>query len=121
MTYTNCKTMKEVVSQLREGSAEALLELFELHVALGEVMLNAQVLSAVATEIASEITQLADAPELASSQRLRELAKAAAKTSEVVDGQSRALAEMQRGLDAWSIAPPGLRLLCISSASTGFT
>lgn len=108
MTYTHCKTMKEVVSHLREGPAEALLELFELHVTVGELMLNAQVLAAVATEIATEISQLAETPELASSDRLRELAKAATKTSEVVDGQSRALAEIQRGLDAWNITRPGL-------------
>ena len=113
MTYTNCKTMKEVVAQLREGPAEALLDLFELHVALGELVLNAQVLSAVATEIATEITQLASAPELASSERLHELAKAATKTSEVMDCQSRTLSKVQRGLEAWNIAAPdpGLRVV----------
>lgn len=111
MDLTKIKTMKEVVSQLREGASEALFELFELHVAVGELVLNAQVLSAVAKELATESGQIADRPELALSERLRDLAKAATKTSEVIDGQTRALGELQRGLDAWNIAGTGLRLV----------
>lgn len=109
MDQSNWKTMKDVVSYLREVAAGALLELFELHIAMGELTFNAQVLSATAAAIAEEINQLADAPELASRERLRELAKAASKTSEVVDAQAKAFAEIQRGLDAWNIAQPGLR------------
>ena len=111
MNQIDCKTMKEVVSQLRNGAAEALIELFELHISVGELMLNAQVLSAVARELATEFMQLADAPVLTSIERLQEVAKAAAKTSEVVDGQYRALGEIQRGLDAWNITRPGLRVV----------
>ncbi|HKY34649.1 MAG TPA: hypothetical protein VJN18_01810 [Polyangiaceae bacterium] len=111
MDHANCKTMKEVVAQLRAGASEALLELFELHVAVGEVTFNTQVLSAAAVEVATEAMQLADAPESASRERLRELAKVATQMSEVVSGQSRAFDQIQRGLDAWEIAPPGLRLV----------
>jgi hypothetical protein len=34
---TEKKTMKEVVAELREESVGALLELFQLHVAVGEI------------------------------------------------------------------------------------
>src|SRR5690242_2746587 len=107
MNYGTSKTMQEVVSQLRDGGAEALLELFELHIAVGELVLNFRLLSAVASEIAIDCSELASAPELATSERLRELAKGAAKTSDVIDGQAKALFEIQRGLDAWNIAKPG--------------
>jgi hypothetical protein len=111
MNHSTCKTMKEVVSQLREGAAEALLELFELHIAMGEVTDNAQVLSAAAERIAEEIAELAKAPEFSSSGRLRELAAFAVKTREIVEGQSKTFAEIQRNVDAWHIAPSGLRLV----------
>ena len=111
MTHSKPKTMKEVVAQLREDAAEALLEVFELHIAVGELAQNAQILSAVIAEFAAEAAKLADAPEFASGEHLRELAKAAAKTSDVVNGQATALAQIQHGLDAWDITQPGLRLV----------
>jgi methyl-accepting chemotaxis protein len=111
MTYTNHKKMKDVVSQLRAGAAEALLELFELHIAVGELAVNLQVLSAVAVEVATECTQLADGSESVSRERLLELANAATKMKEATNGQLLAFEQMQRGLDAWNIVPPGLRLV----------
>lgn len=103
--------MKEVVSQLREGSAEALLELFELHVAMAELGGNVQVLSAAAEAIAAEITLLADAPNLASRERLRGLANAATKASAVMAGQARGVSDLLGVIDAWGIVQPGLRVV----------
>lgn len=111
MTYVDCKKMKDVVSQLRQGAAEALLELFELHIAVGELALNVQVLSALAVEVAAECTELAEAPEPGSRERLRELASAATKMKDATTGQRLAFEQIQRGLDAWDIARPGLRLV----------
>lgn len=111
MNYGTSKTMREVVSHLRRTAAEAMLELFELHIAVNEVVLNFQVLSAVASELAAESNELAGTPELATAERLRELASAAAKTSDVVTGQCKAIAEIQRGIDGWNITRPGMRLV----------
>lgn len=103
--HTHGKTMKAVVAQLRECAPEALLDLLELHVAVGELAFNLQLVSAVATELASELAEVAGARALVSGARLQEVAKVAAKTSEIVDRQSQAIAEIQRRLDTWNIAP----------------
>ena len=97
------KMMKDVVARLREESVGALLELFELDVAVGEMTLSASRLSAGFREVAAETALLADAPALASPKRLRNLADYARNLSANADAQAAALAELARGLTAWSI------------------
>ncbi len=111
MNHVEGKTMREVVAQLRAGAAEALLELFELHIALGELVLNAQVLSAVTAEVAEEMGRFAGEAEPTSRERLQEVAKVASKASGVAELQAKALSEIQRGLEGWNITHPGPRLV----------
>jgi hypothetical protein len=98
------KTMKEVVAELRERSVDALLELFELHVAVGEVALAAQTLAAGATEIAAETTALADSPQLVSPERLQNLAIFSRKVSYTAEAQLSAIDQLRQGLTGWEIA-----------------
>jgi hypothetical protein len=97
--------MKEVVARLREDSVEALLEVFELDVAVGELVLAAQTLAALANDLAGEAAQLADTPLLASSARLRSLADGARRASETAQTQAGSLLQLKYGLDAWNIVP----------------
>ena len=114
MTRCSNPQAKDVVSQLRAGAAEALLKLFELHIAVGEIALNVQVLAAATAEIATESAQLAGAPESASSERLLDLASATTKMKAATNGHRLAFEQIQRDLDAWNIVPPGLRLVGVS-------
>lgn len=57
------------MAELRQHSFGALLELFELDAAVGEVALGAKGLSAAVREIAEEATQLASEPAKASPAR----------------------------------------------------
>lgn len=98
------KSMKDVVVELRRESVGALLELFELDVAVGELGLGAHSLNAAIRELAEETQQLAKAPGLASPARLQALAAYASSVSTNADAQKMALAELKRGLAAWCIA-----------------
>ena len=102
MTHEN-KTMKEVVAELRHHSVGALLELFELSVAVGETTLTAQRVSAAVREIAAEAAQLAGASTDASARRLQWLAEFARTTSTSAEVQASALVELKRGLAEWGI------------------
>lgn len=104
MTHQD-KTMKAVVAELREHSVGALLELFELSVAVGETTLNAQRLSAAMREIAAEAVQLAEASATpsASARRLQWLAEFARTTSTTAEVHASALVELKRGLAVWGI------------------
>ena len=104
MTNEN-KTMKDVVAELREQSVGALLDLFELDFAVGELALAAQRLSAAVREIAAEAAQLANAPAATSPDRHQALAEYASNVSNTADAQAAALAELKRGLAGWNIAP----------------
>jgi hypothetical protein len=101
----HCKTMKEVVARLREDGVEALLEIFELDVAVGELTLSALGLAARLSEVAGELDQLAGSPPLASPARLRSLADSTRKASDGAQAQASILLELKHGLDAWSITP----------------
>jgi hypothetical protein len=103
--------MRSVVALLRENGAEALAELFELHIAISELTLNAHVLVAVAVELAKQTTEISASLECPPREQLQEVAKAAAKVSEVLDGQTKVLDQIQRGLDSWSITQAGLHLV----------
>jgi hypothetical protein len=96
------ETMQAVVARLRQEGAAALLDFFELHVAIGELVFAAQSLSAAVREIAEESAQLASTPGLASLGRLRALADYARTTSSTAEAQSVALGEIKRGLDGWN-------------------
>jgi len=63
--------MQAVVATLRQEGAPAFLEVLELHVAVGEMELNAQRLAVTLREIAGESAQLAALPGLVSPARLR--------------------------------------------------
>lgn len=102
MTKHN-KTMKDVVAALRRESAGALLELFELDVAVGELVLINQRLCANLRELAEDADQLAKAPGLVSPARLVALAATASSTSATAVDQTTAFDELKRGLAAWSI------------------
>lgn len=97
------KTMRDVVAELRQHSVGALLELFELDVAIGEMVLNAQLLSAAMREFVAEIEQLASAE--ASTIRLQALAKYARSATQTAEGQATALEQLKGGIDAWGIVP----------------
>jgi len=98
------KSMKDVVVELRQESVGALLELFELDFAVGEIALSALSLRAAARELAEEAEQLAKTPGVASPARLQALASYASRASTTAEAQATALAELKRGLAAWSIA-----------------
>lgn len=98
------KGMKDVVAELRRESVAALLELFELDVALGEITLSAQSVSASLEEMAEQAQQLALTPGLVSPQRLEVLAAAAKVASSLASSQLAALTELKRELDRWAIA-----------------
>lgn len=97
------KTMKDVVVDLRRDAVSALLELFELDVAIGEVRVGAHSLAAALHEIAAETLHLAETPSLTTETRLRALAEHASNASRTADTQANALAELSKGLKAWSI------------------
>ncbi len=98
------KSMKDVVAELRRESVGALLELYELHVAVGEMTVSARGLYAAVRELAEEAKQLAQTPGLASPGRLQALASYASTASTKAESQAIALVELGRGLAAWSIA-----------------
>ena len=97
------KTMREVVAEVREHSVGALLELVELDVAVGEVVLNAQLLSAAMREFSAEIEQLGR--EEMPAARLQALANYARSATQTAEGQVNALKQVKSGLDAWGIMP----------------
>lgn len=103
MMTNQAKTMRDVVAELRQHSVGALLELFEIDVAIGEVTLNARLLSAAMREFLAEIEQVASGG--APSDRLQALAKYARSATQMADGQARALEELKGGFDAWGIVP----------------
>lgn len=94
-------TMREVVAELREHSVGALLELFELDVAVGEMAFNARLLSAAMREFVAEIEQVASAQ--APAGRMQALAKYARSAAQTAEGQATALEQLKGGLDAWGI------------------
>ena len=96
--------MKDVVAELRRESVGALLELYELDVAVGEITLSARGLCAAVRELAEEAQQLAKTPGLASPARFQALALYAGSASMTAEAQATALVELRRGLAAWSIA-----------------
>lgn len=98
------KSMKDVVAELRRDSVGALVELFELDVAVGEIALNAHGLAAAVRELAAEAKQLATTPGVPSPARLQALASYASSASTTAESQAMALAELRRGLAAWRIA-----------------
>ncbi len=97
------QSMKAVVATLRQENAPALLDLLELHVAVGEMELGAQSLSAALRELAGESAQLAASPALPPSARLHALADYARSASSTAEAQAAALKEIRRGLDAWNL------------------
>jgi hypothetical protein len=97
------RTMRDVVSELREHSVGALLELFELDVAIGEVALNARLVSATMREFLAQIEQVASAE--APPGRLEVLAKYVRSATQMTDGQAIALERLKAALDAWGLVP----------------
>jgi hypothetical protein len=93
--------MKDVVVELRRGSVGALLEIYEVTVAVGEVALSAHQLHAAVRELAEDVQQLGKSPGVASPGRLQALALYASSAAEA---QATTLVDLKRGLDAWSIA-----------------
>jgi hypothetical protein len=100
---TEKKTMKEVVAEMREESVGALLELFELHIAVGEIALATQSLTARVHELAAETAALADSPQLASPDRLRKLAIFARKVCGTAEAELTAIDQLKQGLATWDI------------------
>ena len=98
------KTMKEVVAELRRESVSALLEIYELDVAVGELTLTAHQLRAAVRELAEEAQELAKTPGLASPGKLEAFALYARGASITAESQALALAELKQGLAAWSIS-----------------
>ena len=98
------KTMKAVVADLRRDSVGALLELFELDVALGEVTLAAQSVAAAVDEIAEEAQALVTTPHLGPAQRLETPAACAKVASSLARSQFAALTELRRGVAGWGIS-----------------
>jgi hypothetical protein len=101
---SQCKSMRDVVAELRRESVGALLELYELDVAVGEITVSARGLYAALRELAEETAQLAGTPGLVSPGRLRALASQASNVSSKAESQALALVELGRGIAAWSIA-----------------
>lgn len=99
------KTMKDVVAELRRGSVGALLELFELDVALGEVTLAAQSVAAAVQQMADEAQGLVRAPQLATGERLETLATCAKVASTITRAQLAALTELRSEVAGWGISP----------------
>jgi hypothetical protein len=100
---TEKKTMNEVVAELRQESVGALLELFELHVAVGEIALATQTLAAGVRELAAETAALADSPQLASPDRLGNLATFARKVCGTAEAELTAIDQLRQGLATWDI------------------
>jgi hypothetical protein len=97
--------MEDVVRDLREHSVGALLELFELHVAFGEVLLTAQALAPAFREIAFEMDCLAEDPSAATPLRLEKIKTRVSQLADIADAHLGALREIKAGLDAWKLAP----------------
>ncbi|HXK20417.1 MAG TPA: hypothetical protein VNG33_21555 [Polyangiaceae bacterium] len=91
------------MAELREHSVGALLELFELSVAVGETTLNAQRVCAAVRELAAEAAQLAEASSSVPARRLQGLAEFARTTATTAELQASALVELKLGLADWGI------------------
>jgi hypothetical protein len=101
---TSGMSMKDVVAVLRRDAVGCLLELYELDVAVGELVVSGSGLRAALQELAGEARQLADLTGAVPSERLRALTTYAVSASSNGDAHARALQDLERGLNAWSIA-----------------
>lgn len=96
-------SMKDVVAELRRDPTGALLDLFELDVAVGELALSGAALCVAVRELAREARHMAESSGALAPDKLVAFAASASNTSASAEAHARALAEVQRGLSEWSI------------------
>src|SRR5262245_41916992 len=95
------RTMREVVAELRNDNAEALLELYEFEYAMSEVHRNLEALASALRELEPSVAQLADAKlSTDTAQHVVQHASFAARRAEQI---AAAFREFCRGLTGWGI------------------